>query len=90
MKLCKNVIQIGCQILEVIVKVIKVVNMMMMTTMILDPQRHRKAEKGEVEVSDSDVNIDDDDDDDGGGWTKMMITEIKKVFRYHWSHIYTR
>jgi hypothetical protein len=40
----------------VIVKVVKVVMMMM----ILDPQRHRKAE-----VSDSDVNIDYDDDVDG-------------------------
>jgi hypothetical protein len=41
--------QIGCQMLQVVVKVLKVVlllMMMMMTTMILDSQPHRKAEKG--------------------------------------------
>jgi hypothetical protein len=43
MKLCKNYMQIGCQMLQVIVKVIKVV-MMQMMTVILDPQRHRKGE----------------------------------------------
>jgi hypothetical protein len=37
--------QIGCQKLQVIVKVIKVVTMMMTT--ILEPQRDRKAEKGQ-------------------------------------------
>jgi hypothetical protein len=45
--------QLGRQMLQVIVKVIKVI------MLILDPEHHRKAE-----VSDSDVNIDDDDDDD--------------------------
>jgi hypothetical protein len=50
MKLCNNYVQIGCQVLRVIVKVMKVVMMMMMmmmvtTTTILDPQRHRKAER---------------------------------------------
>jgi hypothetical protein len=47
MKLRKNYTQIGCQVFQVIVKVIKVVmiKIMMMSAVILDTQHHRKAER---------------------------------------------